>query len=119
MTTAPTPFLRRIPWTLVALTVVVLVAALLPIDPIRDAVTGGPPLDARLERSLGYVVLGPVSGLLDAMTLLTVGEIIGFTLGAVGVYGIARYTRRQTHRVSLAREGAYALLAFVILLAVY
>lgn len=110
---------RRIPWALIGLTLLVLVAALMPLDPIRDAVIGAPVADARLDRSVAYVALGPISSMLDALTLFTVAQIIGFTLWAMGLYMIARVLYRRRRRVTMVREGIYALIAFAVLLAVY
>ena len=102
-----------------ALTLLVLGTAFRPLDPIRDAVNGGLVIDARLERSLGYTVVGPLSGLLDAMTLFTVGQIIAFTLWSLGLYAVARFVRRRHAAVSIGREAFYAVSAFVALLLVY
>jgi hypothetical protein len=104
---------------LIALTLLLLVAALVPLDPIRDAVDGSVVSDARLERSFGYTVLGPISSVFDAMTLFTVGQIIGFTLWAMGLYALTRYLQRRRGAVTVTREASYALLAFVGLVIVY
>jgi hypothetical protein len=115
----PSPWWRRTPWTPVSLTVLLALSTLAAIAPIRDAADGGPIGDARLERSLAYSVLGPWSSMLDAMTLFSVGQIIGFTLWAFGVYIVVRLLRRRTRPVSLVRELVYAVAALVLLLAVY
>jgi hypothetical protein len=104
---------------LITLTLLVLVAALLPLDPIRDAIDGSVVTDARLERSFGYTVLGPLSSVLDAMTLFTVGQIIAFTLWAMGLYAAARFVQRRHRAVSVAREASYAVAALIVLLVVY
>ena len=104
---------------LLILTALLLVAALVPIDPIRDAVDGSAVGDARLDRSFGYIALGPVSSVFDAMTLFTVGQIIAFTVWLMGLYAVTRYLQRRHGGVSLAREALFALLAFVALLVVY
>jgi hypothetical protein len=104
---------------IIGLTVLLLIAALVPLDPIRDAVDGGAVSDARLDRSLPYMALGPISSIFDAMTLFTVGQIIGFTLWAMAVYALARYLQRRRRAISLGREASYAVLAFVGLLIAY
>ena len=111
--------LRPIPWVVVGLTVLLLVAALRPLIPIRDAVDGSVVADARLERSVAYTSLGPISSVFDAMTLFTVGQIVGFTLWLMALYVVARFRRRRRLAPSVARETVYALLALVGLLLVY
>ena len=66
--------MRRLPW--LALTILALLAfsAAWAIDPIRDAATGGVMADATLERSAGYVLLAPISAILDTVTLLSVRQ---------------------------------------------
>lgn len=88
-------------------------------EPIRDAITGGGVTDARLERSSGYIMLGPISSVLDALTLFTVGQIIGFTIWVMGLYVAARYLRRRDRAVTVMREAAFAGVALAALLLVY
>src|SRR5690349_1150341 len=109
--------LRSLPWVALLLTLLVGLSALFPRDAIRDAATLGPMPDARLERSLGYVILGPVSSMFDAMTLFSVQQIIGFTLWAIGLYVVARVLYRRP--VGVKREALCAVLAFVLLIATY
>ena len=44
------------------------------IDPIRDAATGGVIPEATLKRSSGYLLLAPISAILDTVTLLSVRQ---------------------------------------------
>lgn len=89
-----------------------------PLDVIRDASNLGAVGDARLERSGGYVALGPISSMFDAMTLFTVGQIIAFTLWAIGLYIVLRILWRK-RGTSIIRELGYFAAAFATLLAVY
>jgi hypothetical protein len=115
--TARSSRLRSLPWIALLLTLLLGVTALLPADAIRDAATLGPMPDARLERSFGYAILGPVSSMFDAMTLFSVQQIIGFTLWAIGLYVLARVLFRRP--VGVKREAVYAVVAFVVLIATY
>jgi hypothetical protein len=108
---------RDIPWTAVLLTLLVGVTALVPVDPIRDAATLGVMPDARLERSLAYAILGPVSSMFDAMTLFSVQQIIGFTIWAIVLYVAWRIVFRRP--VGAVREAVYGVAAFASLLAIY
>jgi hypothetical protein len=110
---------RQLPWIPVLLSALILAGAALATDPIRNAVTREVIADARLERSLGYVVLGPISSVLDALTLFTVGQIIGFTLWIVALHTLARYAARRHKPVGVGRELLYAAASFAALLAVY
>jgi hypothetical protein len=109
--------LRSVPWTAILLTLLVGVTAVFPADAIRDAATLGSMPDARLERSLGYALLGPVSSMFDAMTLFSVQQIIGFTIWAIVLYIIARVLHRRP--VGVQREAIYAIVAFTSLIAIY
>jgi hypothetical protein len=99
------------------LTVLLGATALVPVDAIRDAATRGPMPDARLERSVGYTLLGPLSSMFDAMTLFSVQQIIGFTVWAIVLYAVARLI--SPRRFGVKREAIYGVLAFVALLATY
>lgn len=101
------------------LTILVGITALIPLEPIRNAVDHAPIADARLERALGYTLLGPVSAMFDALTLFSVPQIIGFTLWAIGLYIVARVVRRRSAPVSMGREAVRAVIAFALLLLVY
>jgi hypothetical protein len=101
----------------VTLTLLIALTALVASDPIRDAVTFEPVADARLERSVGYTVLGPVSAMFDAMTLFSKEQIFWFTGWAIVLYVIARLIWRR--KVGALRETLYAVGAFAILIAIY
>lgn len=88
-------------------------------DPIRNAADLSHVADARLDRSLGYTALGPVSSVFDALTLFSVGQIIGFTLWAMGLYIVWRIVRRRWIKVGLAREAIVAVASFAALLLIY
>ena len=108
------------PWLPLLLTALLGIAALVPTDPIRNAVDFSPVADARLERSVGYTILGPVSAMFDAMTLFTVEQIYGFTLWAIILYTAWRITLRVLgNRVGWKRETLYALGSFAALVAIY
>lgn len=108
-----------IPWIPIALTLLVGVAAMFSTDPVRSAENFSPVPDARLDRSVGYTLLGPLSAMFDAMTLFSKEQIIGFTLWAMGLYVVARVVRRYRHRVTWLRELVYAVVALATLLAIY
>jgi hypothetical protein len=77
---ADTPFsrrlarLRRLPWGAIGVLALLGLSALWTIDPIRDAATLGPVPEATLHRPTGYLLLAPVSAILDTLTLLSVRQ---------------------------------------------
>ena len=83
-----------------ALAALVLVTALWPLPTLVDAVTGSPPGDAELVRPLAYVVLAPLSDVLDALTFLTLDRaralvlVWGLGLGAWGAFRPGRLRLR-------------------------
>lgn len=58
------------------------------VQPIRDAVTGGDIAEAHLVRSLGYVAIAPLSGVLDTLVLLSLRQHAALLAGA-GVLFVA------------------------------
>ncbi len=79
-------FLRRHPLALL-LTILVIAGAFAPLPSVVDAVTGAPAGDADLSRPLLYVVLAPVSDLLDAVTFLSMARAIWFLVSWVVILG--------------------------------
>jgi len=75
--------LRRLPWLALATVAVLALSAAWAIDPIRDAATGGAVPEATLARSAGYLLLAPVSAILDTVTLLTVRQHVALVLTLV------------------------------------
>jgi len=112
------PLSARIPWTAIAVSVAVLLGSGFAIEPIRDAVTGGPLSEAFLVRSPAYVAVAPLSDVLDAITLMSKAQHIAFVLGLIVIFAIWRvvvaWRRRSTVREHLVRTGAM-LLAIVLL----
>jgi hypothetical protein len=84
------PWYRRIPWWAVAVTLAVLVTAAFAADPIRDAVSFEAVGEGHLEVSPAYVVLAPLSAILDTITLLTIPQHIAVLLWVIGVYAVWR-----------------------------
>jgi len=68
-----------------ALAVIALLAlsAAWAIDPIRDAATGGSVPQATLDRSAGYLLIAPISAILDTITLLSVRQHVALVVTLV------------------------------------
>lgn len=83
---------RRYPIT-VALIVLVLFSALDPLPSLVDAATGAATADADLARPWGYVVVAPLSDVLDALTFLSAGRaatLLAVWAGALALWGALR-----------------------------
>jgi len=98
-----------------AITVAVLLGALAPVEPIRDAVTRAPVSGAHLVRPLSYTLLAPLSDTLDAFSLLSVPQLIAFGVSLIAVYIAFRLVLRSAHGASAWCEFCYALRAFLLL----
>jgi hypothetical protein len=103
--------LRRHPIAF-ALVALLLVSDFLPLPPLVDAGTGSVPGDVELERPVLYVVLAPLSNVLDAFTFFSMGRAYWFLIvwaGALAAWGGAR-PGTVRHRVGLALVGPIAIL---------
>src|SRR5262249_41542618 len=94
---------RRIPWWAVAITLAVIVSAAFAADPIRDAVSSEAVGEAHLQVSPGYILLAPISAILDTITLLTVPQHIALVLWVIGIYVVWRLVASST-KPDLRRE---------------
>ncbi len=102
--------LRRHPIAF-ALLALLLVTAVHPLPPLVDAVTGSAPGDVELERPVLYVVLAPLSNILDAFTFFSMGRAYWALIvwaAALAAWGGTRPGSLR-RRVSLALAGPIAL----------
>jgi hypothetical protein len=74
--------MRGLPWLAIATILLLALSAAFAIDPIRDGATGEAVAEATLDRSSGYLLIAPISAILDTVTLLTVRQHVAlvFTL---------------------------------------
>ena len=116
---------RAVPLGLLAVAVLVVLAAAVPLDPLRDAATLGTVREVTLRRPMGYLLLAPVSNVLDTLTLMTVRQHIAFVLTIIVAYAIWWW---RIGRAALAttvpsrralREIARIGVGLVLLLALY
>jgi hypothetical protein len=78
--TAPSWY-RRTPWAPLVVTLAVLLSGGAAVEPVRDAATFADVTEASLVRPLGYVVMAPISNVLDTLTLLSLRQHIALVLG--------------------------------------
>ena len=103
--------------------VAVVAGGLVPLSALRDAVSGDIPGGMQLVLPRAYVLLSPVSRLLDALGLLSIGQYVAVALTNIAVAllvaGLARSHRRAPRVVATvaASSGilvaAYACAAFL------
>ncbi|MFL6551357.1 MAG: PHP domain-containing protein [Povalibacter sp.] len=99
----------------VACTLAVLIAALFPISPVRDAVSLQAVSGVHLDRPLAYIVFAPLSNLLDAITLLSASQHVAAFFGVLGIWAFWRLARR---RVGQAHRGAHFVSLAILLSAI-
>lgn len=71
--------------TSVILSALVALFAFLSTSTVIDARTGKAPSDAHIDLPVGYVLLSPVSRVLDALSLLSIPQVIALTLTLVAI----------------------------------
>lgn len=77
---------RVVPASLLTVGALVVLAAAFAVAPVRDAATLGVVSEVSLRRPTSYLLLAPVSNVLDTLTLLSVRQHIAFVLTIVAAY---------------------------------
>ena len=117
--------MRGLPWFALASIALVVLSAAWAIDPIREATTGGAVAEATLERPAGYVLIAPVSAILDTITLLTVRQHVALLVTLVLGWAAWWWWSRRERDLALpsnrraVRIGARIGIALVMLLGLY
>ena len=117
--------LRRLPWLPLLIVALLILSAPFAIDPVRDAATGGAISEATLRRSGGYLLLAPISAVLDTITLLSVRQHIALVLTLVLGWALWWWWRRRTGDLAVPPARRAVLLAarvgiaLAVLLGVY
>ena len=117
--------MRGLPWFALASIALVVLSAAWAIDPIREATTGGAVTEATLERPAGYVLIAPVSAILDTITLLTVRQHVALLVTLLLGWAAWWWWRCRERDLALpsnrrvVRIGARIGIALVMLLGLY
>lgn len=123
----------RVPWLAIAVTILVLATAVVPVSPIRDGATLEPVAEAGMTYSPAYLAGAPFFDTLDTLSLLTVGQHVAVILTAILAYAAWRGWHRHRKaaarrkdgsadpatRRAVLREVAFAGLFLLVLVAVY
>ena len=75
--------LRALPWATLVIVAMLALSAAFPLDPLRDVAGGGPVTEATLHRPAAYLLLAPISNLLDTVTLLSVRQHVALIVTLV------------------------------------
>ena len=117
--------LRALPWLTLALVAVLVVSAAFPLDPLRDAGGGGPITEATLHRPAAYLLMAPISNVLDTVTLLGVRQHVALVVTLLLAWLGWWWWTRRAEDAEVAR-GRYAVrvaarvgIALVLLVGLY
>ena len=104
---------RRYAWP-IAITALLIVGWAAAAPPVRDAVSRLPVTGAHLVRPLGYIAIAPLSDTLDAMSLLSVPQLIAFTVSLILAFAAWRLIRLRGAKADRWCEFCAALRAFLV-----
>jgi predicted metal-dependent phosphoesterase TrpH len=116
---------RPVPLGIAIVALLVVLSAAVAVDPVRDAVTLGRVNEVSLRLPTGYLLLAPLSNVLDTLTLMSVRQHIAFGITILVVYAVwwwfaGRDGLDQALPARRAlREFARIGVGFVVLLALY
>jgi predicted metal-dependent phosphoesterase TrpH len=88
----------RPPAWAIAISAAVLGSAVVPARPLRDLVSGEPAVAVELARPASYVVVAPVSNVLDTLTLLSLPQHVALAATVVGLFAVWRIARARGAR---------------------
>lgn len=116
---APPRWYERIPWLSLALSVAVILSSGWAVQPVRDAVTGADVAEAFLSRSLGYVLISPVSAVLDTLVLLSLRQHAALLGGVVALFAAWRVFRAMRSAMTWRNHALAFTVLIVSIVAVY
>jgi hypothetical protein len=117
--------MRGLPWLALATIALLALSAAWAIDPIRDGATRGTLSEATLDRSSAYLLLAPISAVLDTITLLSVRQHIALVVTLVLAWALWWWwSRRELDLAVTARRRAVLIasrvgIALVLLVGLY
>ncbi|MEO8336073.1 MAG: hypothetical protein ABI664_13930 [bacterium] len=79
---------RALPLGLISVVALVAISALFARDPLQDAATFQPVVEVTFRRPMGYLLLAPVSNILDTLTLLSLRQHIALLVTIIICYAI-------------------------------
>jgi hypothetical protein len=103
--------MRGLPWLALAIIALLALSAAWAIDPIRDAATGGAVTEATLDRSAGYLLIAPISAILDTLTLLSVRQHVALVVTLVLGWAAWWWWTRREHDLAVSSKRRVVRLA--------
>lgn len=106
----------------ILVTLLVLAGALLGPSALANAAREGGPIRARLDVDWAYVLLAPLTNVLDTLSVLTLGQhyaVLATLILAFGLWRLLRRRRPLGPARRLAMEAVVAVVAFLGLVALY
>jgi hypothetical protein len=103
--------MRGLPWLALATIALLALSAAWAIDPIRDAATGGAVTEATLDRSAGYLLIAPISAILDTLTLLSVRQHVALVVTLVLGWAAWWWWTRREHDLAVSSKRRVVRLA--------
>ena len=116
---------RAVPTGLLLVAALVILSAAVAVPTVRDAATLGPVPEVTLRRPIAYLLLAPVSNVLDTVTLMSARQHIAFVVTVIIAYlawwlALGRAALRDAlPRRRALREVARIGVGLVLLLALY
>jgi len=117
--------MRGLPWLALATIAVLALSAAWTIDPIRDGVTSGAVAEATLDRSSAYLLLAPISAILDTITLLSIRQHVALVVTLLAGWALWWWwSRRELDLAATAGRRAVRVasrvgIALVLLVGLY
>ncbi|MFL5618938.1 MAG: PHP domain-containing protein [Gemmatimonadaceae bacterium] len=103
--------MRGLPWLALAIIALLALSAAWAIDPIRDAATGGSLSEVTLDRSAGYLLIAPLSAILDTITLLSVRQHVALVVTLVVGWAAWWWWTRRAHDLAVSSKRRAVLVA--------
>ena len=119
MAATPVPWYRRLPWTAILISLAVVLSSGLAVSPIRDAGSLSEVSEVSLQRPVGYVLLAPLSNVLDTLTLVSLRQHIAIVLGALLLLALWRVARIWLGGSTLRQHGRAALIFLILVVVAY
>ena len=117
--------MRGLPWLALAILALLALSAPFALDPIHDAVTGGAVPEATLNRASAYLLLAPISAVLDTVTLLSARQHIALVVTLLLGWALWWWWRRREVDLALpparraVRVAARVGIALALLVGLY
>ncbi len=98
------PVLNRVPWWAVISTALILLSMIFAVGPIRNAATFLPVPEVRLVHSAAYLLLAPICGVFDTLSLMSLRQHVAILASLIVIFLAWRSWRRAGRGTNAGRE---------------